>query len=95
MRQLHTLQDIPGYISPNSRLKMLGDVGNTNVEVSYSSDEGLPRTMLCDDMQDTAYEEVYGSPRKNSLGSFSSGLDDKSSRSTSSKQRSEGRWAVG
>lgn len=70
-------------------------------EAANDSNNGeLMKTLMFDDMQDTMHdtmpETVYGEDyggRKNSLGSFSSGVDDsKSSRSYSSKQRSDGEF---
>lgn len=85
-----TLQDIPGYISPNSRAKILG--GNDALPSIDDSGNGeMMRTLVYDGMQDTMYEEQGG--RKNSQGSFSSGIDDRSSRSNSSKQRSESEFS--
>ncbi|XP_067928055.1 serine/arginine repetitive matrix protein 2-like [Watersipora subatra] len=96
------LKDVPGYVSPNTRQKMLDDAGfgleatrKAASEVHSSSDESGPlTTMICDNMQDTVHEEVI-SARKNSLGSFSSGVDDKSSVSNPGKQRSDGSSSVG
>lgn len=89
-------------MSPNTRSKILcgGSSGDeytimAGVGVDQSrTEESMMRTLVYDDAQDTMHDEEDLHSQRTSADSISSGLDERSSKSNSSKHHSEGKCAV-
>lgn len=89
-------QDVPGYMSPNTRSRILSGERFTGAVASESRSDEMFRTMVQDDEQHTVIEQEEEIPvtRKSSTSSFYSGKGDRSSRSNISRQQSEGLYLL-